>query len=93
MLKGYNSDLHINGIHYHIQTEDWGQKNPFLVSHVFKNGAVVKKIKTAYKEVIPEKDITNNKFIYLAMKWQHEAIVGLISKPHRPLSLSPEISK
>jgi hypothetical protein len=44
MVKGFNSDLVIRGKNYHVQTEDWGNANPFLVSRVFSNGAVLKNL-------------------------------------------------
>ena len=53
MLKGYNSDVSVNGNTYHVQTEDWGQGNPFLVSKVFRDGEVLRSIKIPYAEVLP----------------------------------------
>ena len=49
MLKGLNTDLEWQGLFYHIQTEDWGEKNPFLVTRIFKGGQVVRTIKTNYQ--------------------------------------------
>lgn len=51
MEKGYNSDIFVRGEKYHIQTEDWGQRNPFVVTRVYKNGAVVKTQKTSYQDI------------------------------------------
>jgi hypothetical protein len=48
MVKGLNSDLIIRGKKFHIQTEDWGRENPFLVTKVFCDGAVLRTIKTPY---------------------------------------------
>lgn len=47
-----NSDICLGSDAYHIQTEDWGLASPFIVSRVYKNGAVVKSIKTPYTELI-----------------------------------------
>jgi hypothetical protein len=52
MQKGFNSDVAFRGTNYHVQSEDWGLENPFLVSRVFLNGAIVKNIKTSYSEVL-----------------------------------------
>ena len=77
MEKGHNTDLEYKGLNYHIQTEDWGMDNPYLVSQIFSNGAVIKSIKTAYGEVLPEKS-SDKKLIQLAMKVQHDKILDLL---------------
>lgn len=78
MEKGFNSDVSFLGTQYHVQTEDWGNQNPFLVSRVFRNGAVVKSIKTSYEEVLPRGPIAEAKAIRLAMKIQHQQILDLL---------------
>lgn len=78
MEKGFNSDVAWLGVQYHVQTEDWGNDNPYLVSRVFHNGAVMKTIKTAYHEVLPKGPVTESKAIRLAMKIQHQQILDLL---------------
>lgn len=78
MEKGFNSDIRWLGTEYHVQTEDWGTGNPFLVSRVFHNGAVVKSIKTSYSEVLPFGARLESKSIRLAMKAQHQQILDLL---------------
>ena len=76
--KGFNSDIACLGTEYHVQTEDWGAANPYLVSRVFHNGAVVKSIKTSYAEVLPQGSPSEAKTIRLAMKIQHQEILDLL---------------
>jgi hypothetical protein len=76
--KGFNSDVAWLGTEYHVQTEDWGATNPYLVSRVFHNGAVAKSIKTSYAEVLPEGRTNEPKTIRLAMKIQHQEILDLL---------------
>lgn len=76
--KGFNSDISWLGVQYHVQTEDWGSDNPYLVSRVFQNGAVVKSIKTGYSDIIPQGPATQSKAIRLAMKIQHQEILDLL---------------
>jgi hypothetical protein len=76
--KGFNSDVRWSGTSYHIQTEDWGRQNPFVVSQVFRNGAVVKSIKTGYGEILPKGPASDAKSIQLAMKIQHQEILDLL---------------
>ena len=75
MEKGYNSDIEVGGSTYHVQTEDWGKQNPFIVTQVFKNGAVVKNIKTPYQIALQKGPVSDERAIRLAMKDQHQRIL------------------
>lgn len=72
--KGCNSDVEVAGSSYHIQTEDWGKENPYIVSRVFKNGAVVQSLKTPYSQVISSIFFKPDE-IKKAIKKQHELIL------------------
>jgi hypothetical protein len=86
--KGFNSDVVVTGLNYHVQTEDWGSENPFLVSRVFKDGAVVKSIKTPYEAVLPKGPGSDGSAIRMAMRFQHDKILDLlVSGQLVPLSL------
>ena len=76
--KGFNSDIQVLHRKYHVQTEDWGRENPFLVSRVFSNGAVVRSIKTSYEEILPGGRSAAAQDIRLAMKIQHNKILDLL---------------
>ncbi len=76
--KGYNSDVSIGGLTYHIQTEDWGRANPFFVSRVFCRGAVVKSVKTPYSTVLPQGLKADSHSIRFALRSQHEQILDLL---------------
>lgn len=78
MEKGFNSDVAWLGAQYHVQTEDWGFANPYFVSRVFHNGAVLKSVKTSYDEVLPQGSSSDVKTIRLAMKIQHQQILDLL---------------
>lgn len=76
MEKGFNSDIQVRGQKYHVQTEDWGKNNPFVVSRVFCNGAVIKTIKTSYQDILVlgahSKD---SEAIKIALRNQHNLII------------------
>lgn len=76
--KGFNSDILYKGCTYHIQTEDWGLQNPFLVSQIFCNGAVIKNIKIPYTKVLPNSVSPNEKSVRLALETQHESVLDLL---------------
>jgi len=77
MLRGHNSDLVIRGKNFHIQTEDWGADNPYIVSKVFSNGAVLKTIKIAYAKYAEALKIENltRDLIKKALAEQHEKVI------------------
>ena len=76
--KGFNSDISYAGYKYHVQTEDWGLENPYLVSRVYRDGAVLKSIKTAYSDILPGELSGSSESIKLAMKFQHKKILDLL---------------
>ena len=58
MQTGFNSDITYRGVSYHVQTEDWGLENPFIVSRVFQQGAVLKTFKTSYATFLGQHKIS-----------------------------------
>lgn len=74
--KGFNSDIVVRGQKYHVQTEDWGVQNPYIVSRVFVNGAVLKTIKTAYGSVLGHAE--SDEAIRLALRRQHNTIIDTL---------------
>ena len=87
MEKGLNSTIIYSGKDYHIQTEDWGEDNPYLVSQVFQNGAVKKSFKTPYEEIFEDESFASENFlnkhldkrlVRLALRLQHQKILDLL---------------
>lgn len=78
MLKGFNSDLNVRGKMYHVQSEDWGSTNPYLVSRVFLNGAVVKTIKTPHDEALRGGPVQDAVALGLALRKQHQRVIEQI---------------
>ncbi|AFX99863.1 hypothetical protein predicted by Glimmer/Critica [Bdellovibrio bacteriovorus HD100] len=76
--KGFNSDITVRGQKYHIQTEDWGTQNPYLVSRIFCNGAVMKTIKTPYDTVLKLGSVQSEEAIKLALRRQHTTIIDTL---------------
>ncbi|HWU42041.1 MAG TPA: hypothetical protein VN132_01345 [Bdellovibrio sp.] len=78
MQKGFNSDITVRGQMYHVQTEDWGLQNPFLVSRIFCNGAVMKTIKIPHDQVLQTGSNQIEKAIKLALHRQHSSIIDTL---------------
>ena len=73
-------------MNFHVQSEDWGANNPYLVSRVYQNGAVIKSVKRSYSEVLglnsgfgrwtrPQVDPDSIRY---ALREQHEKILDLL---------------
>lgn len=75
MEKSFNSDVDMNGSAFHVQTEDWGCSNPYLVSRVFQNGQVIKTIKRPYSSRLVSALLFNPQSVRLEMKKQHREIL------------------
>lgn len=75
MQKGHNSDIQVRGRSYHVQTEDWGTGNPFIVTRVFCGGAVMKTIKIPYTEALRGGPVNDFEAVKLALRQQHHRIL------------------
>ena len=79
ILPGHNTDIEIQGIQYHVQSEDWGVANPYIVTRVFRQGAVIKTIKTPYGQILPNQH-HDSLILAQALKLQHYQILDQIKK-------------
>ncbi len=54
MIPGLNSNVRHAGVDYHVQTEDLGGQNPFVLTLVFRDGAILAREKVNYHETLGE---------------------------------------
>lgn len=52
MLVGYNQNINYKGVTFHVQTEDNGVKNPYIITHVFIAGNIIATKKTSYMDIV-----------------------------------------
>lgn len=52
MLTGYNTDVEHDGVVYHVQTEDKGVDNPFILSLVYSGGEILASKRSPYDDLI-----------------------------------------
>ncbi len=78
MLKGFNSDIVAKGQKFHVQTEDWGQQNPFLVTRIFRDGAVLKTVKTPYEVALKHASLNLGEALKTALHKQHSEVIDRI---------------
>jgi hypothetical protein len=75
MEQGFNSDVVFQGASYHVQTEDWGETNPFVVTRVFNSGSVVLSLKTNYVDIEKSNPSVGRQAIRLGMREQHQKVL------------------
>lgn len=52
MVHGFNTSLSCDAQTYHIQSEDLGLDNPQILTLAYREGAVVARIQTNYREAL-----------------------------------------
>ncbi len=73
MLPGYNHNIIHKGVTFHVQTEDSGKDNPFIMTHLFIGGNIIATKKTSYMDIIKVNDL--EKVVADIMKEQHKKMV------------------
>ncbi|MCJ8275741.1 MAG: hypothetical protein HRT44_10690 [Bdellovibrionales bacterium] len=81
MEAGLNSDIKVGERDFHIQTEDWGWDNPFIVTKIFSQGAVLKSFKIPYQEVL-QSPFPSEQSIRTAIERQHQEILDRLISGH-----------
>ena len=73
MLVGYNTNITYKGVVYHIQTEDKGIKNPFIVTLLYLKGTILASSKISYAQIASSPDYKLK--VRELMKEQHRNMV------------------
>lgn len=77
MLTGYNTDIHVAGVTYHVQTEDKGLKTPLILSLIYNKGTILGARRTSYQEMITDGKVDEGR-LAKAIERQHQIILGAI---------------
>lgn len=73
-ILGYNHNVRYRGVVFHVQTEDSGQQNPHLFTHLFHEGVIVSTRKYVYDPG------ANDEAIKGLMQAQHKAVMKDLKK-------------
>ena len=73
-ILGYNHNVRYRGVIFHVQTEDSGQQNPHLFTHLFHEGVIVSTRKYVYDPG------ANDEAIKGLMQAQHKAVMKDLKK-------------
>lgn len=72
-LHGYNTNYRKDGVVYHVQTEDLGEKLGAIVTQVFTGGTIVGKKRSTYGDIIDDPNF--NERLRDVMQKQHKALL------------------
>ena len=73
MLVGYNTNINYKGKTYHVQTEDSGIKNPFIITLLYLQGTILASNRISYAELASRPDYKKN--VRELMKEQHKSMI------------------
>ncbi|MCX7944983.1 MAG: hypothetical protein N2746_10800 [Deltaproteobacteria bacterium] len=73
MQPGFNHNIKYKDLIFHIQTEDNGEENPLIISHIFIGGNIIATKKTDYSHLLGKKDITAQ--VRAIMENQHKELI------------------
>lgn len=72
-VSGFNGNIRHRGQVFHLQTEDSGQKNPRIVTHLFADGGrILRTLRTDYREHLARPDLHD--YVRTLMRQQHKAM-------------------
>lgn len=73
MLPGFNHNIKYKNRIFHVQTEDSGEENPLIISHLFIGGNIIATKKTNYSHLLGSENISNT--VRSIMENQHKELI------------------
>lgn len=78
VLPGYNHNLNVDGVVFHVQTEDRGASDePYIETQVFVDGAIIHVEKNTYQAKQTSNDPDQ---IIRLMQSQHKSVLKKLSR-------------
>ena len=75
MVMGFNTDIKLEGVVYHVQTEP--RKDAGIDTTVYMRGAVIHKLKSSYQDLLDSPDFSDEKLKH-RLEDQHRLIIARI---------------
>ena len=88
MIPGLNTNVNHAGAEYHVQTEDLGQENPYVLTLVFREGAIIAREKVNYGEALG--DGASEAQVKRFMDQQHQRIIQTIQSLPSQQAAAPQ---
>ena len=78
MITGFNTDVELDGVTYHVQTEDKGLETPIILTLVYDRGTILASKRQGYEDLFDEG--FDEKALAAKLKRQHSLICAAIRK-------------
>ena len=76
MITGFNTDIEVQGVTYHIQTEDKGVDTPLILSLVYDRGTILASKRSPYDDLLA--DAFDEKALAERLQKQHKLICAAV---------------
>jgi len=73
MLPGLNTDVQYRMKTYHVQTEDLGAENPYILTLLYHAGTILHRVKTDYADLLARGAPSTE--VATLMRRQHEKVI------------------
>ena len=80
---GFNTDVKVGSLVFHVQTEDRGAANPVLDTVIYHKGRVLAKRATSYKEFLASADF-NESELRAMLEQQHQQLLDEVRSGQMP---------
>lgn len=91
MLIGFNTNIKYKGKTYHVQTEDSGIANPYIITLLYYQGAILSSKKTNYSYLLGQPDFEDR--LRELMKQQHREMIRELKNIEGGVNEDQEINK
>ncbi|HEV8383838.1 MAG TPA: hypothetical protein VGQ11_03125 [Candidatus Acidoferrales bacterium] len=91
MIFGFNTDLRVGNVVYHVQTEDRGDANPVIDTTIYSKGRILHRRVTSYKEFRQTPEF-NPASLRQRLEEQHRAIIDELRSGALVFEASPSAS-
>jgi len=76
MLPGLNTDIQYRSKTYHVQTEDLGKENPYILTLLYHAGTILHRVKTNYADLVARGAPSSE--VAALMRRQHEKVIQVL---------------
>ncbi len=90
MITGFNTDVRFGEKLFHVQTEDKGEKNPFIISLIYQKGLILDSYRTPYGNLLHSSQYSES-LLRRILECQHRQLLQAIKSGNyqKGMRLSP----
>jgi len=92
MVFGFNSNVPVGKVIYHVQTEDRGPNNPVIDTTIYVGGRVLAKRTTSYRDFLASPDFSDSELQAL-LERQHQQLIEEVRTGRLPEIVQKEAAR